>query len=209
MSLFASLNFEQITNLFVVMWAVIDPIGTVPVFIAVTKNYTEQEKKRIATTATLVATGVLLFFIVLGESILKQVGVPLAAFRISGGIILFLFAIDMIFGNSKPETEVLMVKTAREAAIFPLAIPSIAGPGAILAVVLMTESYVHSFLSQLTTVVVLIIVMGCNLLIMRSSGIISKRIGDTGTIIVSKVMGLILASIAANHTLVGLKQFFN
>ncbi|MGH1469360.1 MAG: MarC family protein, partial [Bdellovibrionales bacterium] len=132
-------SLESLIGSFAVLWAAIDPIGTLPIFLAVTKGYSDTEKMRIARTASLAAFLILLFFLIAGEVLLRYVGVPLAAFQTSGGIILFLFAINMIFGDSKPEEELSLIKKdSSETAIFPLAMPSIAGPGAILAVVLLT-----------------------------------------------------------------------
>ena len=90
---------------FVVFFAVIDPIGTVPVFIAVTAGMAEAAKRKIALQATLVAALVLLFFVVAGELILSALDIPLSAFQVAGGIVLFIFALSMIFGESKPEEE--------------------------------------------------------------------------------------------------------
>lgn len=202
------INLDEIISSFVVLWAVVDPFGTIPVFIAVTKGYEEKEKKRIARHASFVSFGILLFFLVVGEAVLKKVGVPLSAFQISGGIILFLFAINMIFGHSKPEEELQLLKNGSETAIFPLAIPSIAGPGAILAVVLLADNSRFSILSQVITVSLIGIVLFANFLLMRFSNVINKRIGNSGAIVISKVMGLILASMAANNILMGIKEFF-
>lgn len=199
---------EEILSSFIVLWTVIDPIGTVPVFIAVTKDYSIVEKKRIARTASFVALFILAFFLVAGEFLLRHVGVPLAAFQASGGIILFLFALNMIFGSSKPEEEIQLLKSSKETAIFPLAIPSIAGPGAILAVVLLADNSRHSLQNQVITVITLTVVLVINYFLMRSSDIIHKKIGNSGAIVISKVMGLILASIAANNVLMGIKDFF-
>lgn len=102
---------ETLISSFIVLWAAIDPVGTVPVFIAVTKNYSETEKRKIAYYASFVAILVLGFFLVMGQFILDKMGVPLPAFQISGGIILFLFATDMIFGDSKPESEMALAKS--------------------------------------------------------------------------------------------------
>jgi len=88
---------------FIFFFAVIDPIGTVPVFIAVTSQYEERIKRRIAVKATLVSAAILLFFVVAGEVILTAIDIPLSAFQIAGGIVLFLFALSMIFGEKKPE----------------------------------------------------------------------------------------------------------
>ncbi|MCF8058388.1 MAG: MarC family protein [Bacteriovoracaceae bacterium] len=200
---------ENLISSFIVLWAAIDPVGTVPVFIAVTKNYSEAEKRKIAYYATFFALFVLGFFLIMGQFILEKMGVPLPAFQISGGVILFLFAVDMIFGDSKPESEIaLATKSGKETAIFPLAMPSIAGPGAILAVVLLTDNSRHSIQSQAITAGVMVFVVFINFIVMRASGAISKFLGVAGAILISKVMGLILASIAATNILLGIKDFF-
>ncbi len=103
----------EILNTFVLLWAVIDPIGTVPVFISATQNRTDPERLKIARLAALAAAGILLFFIVAGELLLQAMGVPLLAFQIAGGLVLFLFALTMIFGESKPEGEVKMLGRSR------------------------------------------------------------------------------------------------
>ncbi|MEM8680268.1 MAG: MarC family protein, partial [Planctomycetota bacterium] len=122
----------------VVLWAVIDPIGTVPVFIAATEGRTSAERKRIAFVAVATASGILLFFIVAGEVMLRAMGVPILAFQIAGGIVLFLFALTMILGESKPDGEKKELRSTRDVAVFPLATPSLASPGAMMAVVLLT-----------------------------------------------------------------------
>lgn len=202
------LNFDEVLSIFIVLWAVIDPIGTIPVFIAITKEYNLVEKRKIATTATYVSFGVLMLFLLIGETVLKRVGVPIAAFQTSGGIILFLFALNMIFGDSKPEQEILLVKNGKEKAIFPLAIPSIASPGAILAVVLLVEGSNQSVTRHFAVTAVLVVILLINYLLMYGSHSIHKKIGNSGAIVISKVMGLILASMAANNVLVGIKEFF-
>jgi multiple antibiotic resistance protein len=201
-------GIDDFISTFIVLWAVIDPVGTIPVFIAITKKYDESERKKIALFASFVAFGILLFFLVVGEFVLRQVGVPLAAFQTSGGVILFLFALNMIFGDSKPEEEVQLIKTENETAIFPLAIPSIAGPGAILAVVLLADSTRHNLKLQFITLAVLALILIINYLTMLLSNKIHAKIGNAGAIIISKVMGLILASMAANNILMGIKTFF-
>ncbi len=204
-----AIDIDTIVSSFVVLWAAIDPVGTLPVFLAVTKGYSDLDKVKIAKSASITAFFILLFFLVVGEILLRYVGVPLSAFQISGGIILFLFALNMIFGDSKPEEEINMVKDASETAIFPLAIPSIAGPGAILAVVFLTDNSRHSLVDQATTALIMAFILAINFLLMYFSKPINKRIGKTGAIVISKVMGLILASIAANSVLFGIKDYFN
>ncbi|MBF0471728.1 MAG: MarC family protein, partial [Gammaproteobacteria bacterium] len=154
---------------FIIFFAVIDPIGTVPVFIAVTSSYTLETKRKIAFIATLTATGILLFFVIIGEMILTAMSIPLAAFQIAGGIVLFLFALSMIFGESKPDEEIRLAEDHHDTAIFPLAIPSIAGPGAMLTAVLMTESSRYSLWEQSQTVMVMLFVLLIVYILMRAS----------------------------------------
>jgi multiple antibiotic resistance protein len=201
-------NFEEILATFVILWAVIDPIGTVPVFIAATKSRTAEERKKIARIAALVAAGILIFFVVVGEILLVSMGVPLVAFQISGGIILFIFATTMIFGESKPEEELRVLENVEDTATFPLATPSIASPGAMMALVLLTENGRFSILHQSITVLVMLIVVFCAYLLMRCSSQIVKLIGTAGASVVSRIMGLILASVAAANVLEGIKKYF-
>ena len=142
--------------IFVFFFAVIDPIGTVPVFIAVTSGFEEKVKRKIALHATFASACILLFFIVAGELILTAIDVPLPAFQIAGGLVLFLFALTMIFGESKPEEELKMTTSSTQTAIFPLAVPSIASPGAMLAAVLLTENRQFSLVEQLQTAAIML-----------------------------------------------------
>jgi len=194
---------------FIFFFAVIDPIGTVPVFIAVTSKFEESVKRKIAIQATLVSSLILLFFIIAGEVILNAIGVPLASFQIAGGIILFLFALTMIFGESKPDEEIKNINSSSETAIFPLSVPSIASPGAMLAAVLMTENAQYSFMQQLQTTLTMLSVMAVVLLLMLASSFIHRYIGNSGASIISRVMGLILSSVAVNNILEGIKLYFS
>lgn len=201
-------GFEELLSTFILLWAVIDPVGSVPVFISATQGRTPLEQKKIARVAALSAAGILLFFIVIGEVLLRAIGVPLIAFQIAGGLILFLFALTMIFGESKPEGESKVARSLQDVAVFPLATPSIASPGAMMAVVLLTENERYSILHQSVIALLMIIVVAAAYGLMRGAGWISRVIGDGGASIVSRVMGLILASIAATNVLEGLKEYF-
>lgn len=194
---------------FIFFFAVIDPIGTIPVFIAVTSQYDDQTKREIAIKSTLVAGAILLFFVVAGEVILTAMAIPLTAFQIAGGIVLFLFALSMIFGESKPEQEVKLAVSGSETAIFPLAVPSIAGPGAMLAAVLMTENARYSLLEQALTAGMMLAVLVIVLILLLGASWIHRLIGNSGASIVSRVMGLILASVATANVLAGITAYFS
>lgn len=193
---------------FIVFFAVIDPVGTVPVFIAATQGYDAKAKRKIALISSGVAALVLLFFVVAGELILTAMSIPLSAFQIAGGIVLFLFALSMIFGESKPEEETKLAKKHHETAIYPLAVPSIAGPGAMLAAVLMTEKANVGLWHQVQIAGVMVsVVLLAMVLMMLASGI-HKVIGNAGASVVSRVMGLILAAVATSNTLAGISTYF-
>lgn len=200
----------DILAVFITFFAVIDPIGTVPVFIAVTDQYDQKTKRRIALLSTIVSMCVLLFFVVVGEFVLKALSIPLLAFQISGGIILFLFALNMIFGDSKPEEEIrLLDQSHKDTAVFPLAVPSIASPGAMLAAVLLTKNSVYSVWEQIQTATVMLSVLVITYLLMLLAGAINKIIGSSGASVISRVMGLILASVATTNILLGFSEYYS
>ncbi len=193
---------------FIVFFAVIDPIGTVPVFIAVTSHFDKSAKNKIALIATLVAAMILLFFVVVGEIILTSMSIPLAAFQVAGGIVLFMFAMTMIFGESKPDEEIKLADSHHETAVYPLAIPSIASPGAMLAAVLLTENNRYSIWEQVQTAAVMMAVLVSVYLLLLLAGQINRLIGVSGASVVSRVMGLILASVATSNALEGIKVYY-
>lgn len=188
--------------------AVIDPIGSVPVYLEATKRFDKKHKVKVAIRASLIAFMVLLFFIFVGQAILEGMNVTLDAFQISGGVILFLFALTMIFGDGKPENEKHLIKDYRHVTVFPVAIPSIASPGAIMAVVLMTDNHIYTFPQQALTTFLVLVVIVLTCLLLLAARLVQLKIGEYGITVISKIMGLILASYAVQSILSGLKDFF-
>ncbi|MDO7171164.1 MarC family protein [Mariniflexile sp. AS56] len=190
------------------MIAVIDPLGSVPVYLEATKNFNKKFKKKIAIRASVVAFSILLFFALVGQLILEGMQVSLDAFQISGGVILFLFALTMIFGEGKPESEKHSIKDYKHVTIFPVAIPSIASPGAIMAVVLMTDNHLYSIQEQFVTISLVLFVVVLTMLLLLAANGVQKRVGEYGITVISKIMGLILAAYAVQSILSGLRDFF-
>ncbi|PPK97076.1 MULTISPECIES: MarC family protein [Nonlabens] len=199
---------QIITTIFFLI-AVIDPIGTVPVYLEATKEFDNTHKKKIAIRASAIAFLILLFFIVIGQLILEGMEVSLDAFQISGGVILFLFALTMVFGDGKPESEKNEITDYKHVTIFPVAIPSIASPGAIMAVVLMTDNHLYTIQHQLITTALVFVVIILTALILLAANKIQDRIGSYGITVISKVMGLILASYAVQSILTGISDYYN
>lgn len=199
---------EILTSIFFI-FAVIDPIGSIPVYLEATKEFDLYHKKKIAIRASFIAFLILLFFIVIGQLILEGMSVSLHAFQISGGVILFLFALTMIFGDGKPEQEKNRITDYKHVTIFPIAIPSIASPGAIMAVVLLTDNHLYSIKEQIVTTVLVLFVIGLTCLILLGANNLQKRIGNYGITVISKIMGLILASYAVQSILTGISNYFS
>jgi len=200
---------QDLLSTYIFFFAVIDPIGTVPVFLAATRQYDQKTKRITAIKATVTAAFVLVFFVIAGEVILSLLEIPLPAFQVSGGIVLFLFALTMIFGEGKPESEIHLAKQHTETAIFPLAIPSIASPGAMLGAVMLTDKNYFNLYQQVETAFVMLLVLVNVLIFLLAASWIDKRIGKSGASIISRIMGFILAAVAVTSVLSGIKEFYN
>ena len=200
---------QDITDL-ITLWVVIDPVGTLPVFLAITAGMSAAAARRTALRATIAAFVVLLFFVVAGQALLQAMEIDLAAFQIAGSVVLFLFALTMIFGEPKAAAEERDLETSDvDRSIYPLAIPSIASPGAMLAVVSLTDNSKFNLAEQAETVAQMTLILAVTLVLMLLASRIIKIIGDAGASVISRVMGLILASVAVNGIVLGIKQAFN
>lgn len=199
--------FDSLVVQFVVLWAVIDPIGSIPVYLAKTIGLSPEDRRKIARNAILIAAGILLFFLVVGQSLLEAMQIPLSAFQIAGGLVLLLFALSMIFGESKPDQEIKMKSNLSELAVYPLAVPSIASPGAMMAVVLLTDNHRYSLSDQVVTAGIMVSILLITYLLFLIANRIQHLIGNAGAAIISRVMGLILCAVAINNILLGLRDF--
>jgi len=204
------MDWYTIVREFIALWVVIDPIGSIPVFMAVCAGLSAAAQRKVAIRAIVVSAAILLFFLVGGQVLLEALDIHLAAFQIAGGIVLFLFALTMIFGESKVEEETRQINpNAGDLAIFPLAVPSIASPGAMLAVVMLTDNHRYSVTEQMVTAATMLTVLALTLLLFFMAAPILRVIGSSGASIISRVMGLILASVAVDNILRAVTIYFN
>jgi|MDTD01.2.fsa_nt_gb multiple antibiotic resistance protein len=203
------MTFSEVLKTLVVLWAFIDPVGSIPVFLEATKQFDKRTKVKIARKATLIAGGVLVFFLILGQVVLEAMEISLDAFQVSGGAILFIFSLTMIFGRGKPDEEVSMIKDYNHVTVFPIAIPSIASPGAIMGIVLLTDNNTFSILHQSLTGLLMLVVLVATYLLLILSEKIHNRFGDNSIAVLSKIMGLIIASVAVESILNGIQQYFS
>jgi multiple antibiotic resistance protein len=186
---------------FATIWTTIDPIGNVAIFAGLTASLTRVERRRTALRAVLYATVILVVAVVAGQIILDVIGIRMHSLKVAGGIILFLFALKMLFGGlDKPGSP----EAGRDLAVFPLAVPSIAGPGAMMAVIVLTDNDVYTVPEQAETGVVLLVVLLITYLFLRFSDFILRVIGQQGAAVLVRVMGIILASLAVEIVLTAL-----
>lgn len=194
-------------------FVIIDPVGVVPLFVALTPGMDPPQRRRIAFRAVIIATGILLVFTVLGEPILRYLGISLPAFRIAGGILLLLLAVDMVVVKSSGLRSTTQ-KEDEEAAhrpdvtVFPLAIPLIAGPGAITSVILLQSQHSGNIAAQGITAGVMILVLAMVLLGFMMSERIMKVLGVTGVNVITRVFGIILSALAVSNIVEGIRASF-
>lgn len=186
---------ELLIKDFLVLWTTIDPIGTLALFAALTAHKSKAERKRLAGKSTLYAFLVLLASLVLGQFILVGMGIQLISLQVAGGVILFLFGLKMIYGSSFEE-KLEKTRGPHDLAVFPLAIPSIATPGAIMAIIVLTDNNLYTIQQQAMTAGVLVLILFLTYLMMILSDKILSLIGKNGALILVKVMGMLLAALS-------------
>ena len=194
---------------FVTLFVIIDPIGLFPIFVSLTQGVPQRERRKIAIRACVTAFVILSIFAFLGEAVLGGIGISMPAFRIAGGILLFLTALDMLFERRTKRRE----DQAEEAeedfpdpSIFPLAIPLLSGPGAITSVILLAgqDTGIQTTLSVLA-VAALVLAIVFTLFLTASA--LERLLGRTGITVITRLLGMLLAALAVQFILDGLKNF--
>lgn len=199
-----AIDWTSLIREFVTLFVVIDPVGSLPVYLFAVQGVPRKLHRRFALRAISIATIVLLAFLIGGQALMETMGLRLGSFQIAGGIVLFVFAMTMIFGESKPTREIEEAERDHLAgAVFPLAIPSIASPGAMLAVVVLTNNHTETIAQQAVTAGLLVLVLLLTLGLLLAAGFVFKFIGNTGASVISRVMGIVLATIAIDAILGG------
>jgi multiple antibiotic resistance protein len=196
---------------FLTLFVVVDPIGVAPLFLGLAGRRPENERRAIARRAVLVAGGILLSFLLGGAWLFRQIGISLDAFRIAGGFLMFAIARDMVFVKLERETkeEEAEARGRDDISVFPLAIPLIAGPGALASVMILAgeaEREPLGFVVVLaTTALVLLLVY----LALRASTMLARLLGQTGVNVVSRVLGVLLAALAVEYVARGVRGLWH
>ena len=195
---------------FAVLFVMIDPIGLTPLFAALTVGVDQKRRIGIALRAILVAAVILMLFGLAGDALLKSVGISLPAFRISGGIMLFLLAVDMLFEKRTERRE----KSAEEEfhtdpSVFPLATPLIAGPGAMATMILLISEHPGDTSAQVMVYLGMATVLAICLVAFMATGLIERAIGPTGIKVLTRLFGTLLGALAVQFVLDGIGEFWN
>jgi multiple antibiotic resistance protein len=203
--------FTFTISTFVTFFTVIDPVGLAPVVVGLTSHFTNAQRQAIVTRAALISAGIILFFAVVGRVLLDRLGIELYAFNIAGGALLFLVAVDMLFGRpsgtreTKAEEEEAM--TREDISVFPLAIPMIAGPGTIATTILYVGLATPRPLDLLAVAAAITSSLLLAWLAMLGSSWIMKLVGKTGILVLSRILGILLAALAIQFMLNGISLF--
>lgn len=195
---------EAITA-FVALFVVIDPIGLAPLFVALTRGMTQRARMRIGLRAVGTATALLLLFGLAGESVLGFLGISMPAFRIAGGLLLFLTALDMLFERRTKRREDQADDDAEDPSVFPLAMPLIAGPGAIATMILLTGQSGGDPIYVAEVMGVMLAVLALVLLLFALAGGMERLLGATGINVVTRLLGMLLAALSVQFVLDGLR----
>ncbi|SRR5579871_78932 len=196
-----------------VTFFVVNPLGLVPLFIALTRNEPASSRMGIARRGVIIAAIILIAFIVVGQIVLNAMGVSLASFRIAGGLVLLVIAMRMIL-EEEPAAEPVgpdgapIVRHDRDVSVFPLAIPYIADPGTIMASMLLTDNERFNMPQQVVTTGILFLVLVFTYGTLRAAESVHRVLGSTGANVLTRVMGLVLASLAVEGILTGIRGAF-
>jgi len=185
---------EMLLRHFMMMWTTVDPIGNLAIFAALTASLTAVERRKVAFRAVIYAAVILLVAVVAGQILLDAIGIHLLSLKLAGGLILFIFAIKMLFGDMDSDTG--PPEPGKDIAVFPLAVPSIAGPGTIMAVIVLTDNDVYTVPEQALTSLMLLLVLVVTYVLFLLSEKALKIIGRAGASILIRVMGIILAALS-------------
>jgi len=200
---------EYLVSALVTLLVVVDPIGLVPTFLAVTHGLPPAARRQISIRAAIIAAAILTGTAFVGDWLLRQLGISLPAFRIAGGLLLFAVASEMVLGvrtdRQSQEAEQALEEHVRNVAAFPLAIPLMAGPGAITATLLLAGQAGGSLVLLASLIGVVIAVCALCLVAFLIAGRIDRLLGITGNVVLSRLLGVLLAALAVQYIIDGVK----
>jgi MarC family membrane protein len=204
--------YELYISAFVTLFVIIDPIGIAPIFAALTEGSDDKFKRNMALKGSLVAGIVLIVFAFAGKPFLGALGISIDALRVAGGLMLFLIALEMVFEKRterKQHTAERLDEQFEDISVFPVAIPLLAGPGAIATVMLLMSGSEGDISAQGVVIAALVSVLAINLTVFLFAGKMMGSLGADVNAVLTRVLGIILAALAAQFVMDGLKATFS
>jgi multiple antibiotic resistance protein len=201
---------DFLVSALVTLLVVVDPVGLAPTFLAVTHGLPPKTRNRIALRACLIAAAILAGTALIGDWLLRQLGIGVPAFRIAGGLLLFAIASEMVFGvrivRQSKQAEDALEEHVRHIAAFPLAIPLMAGPGAITATLLLASQASRQLSTLAMLLGVIVVVAAACFVCFLVAGRIERFLGVTGNVVLSRLLGVILAALAVQFVIDGVRS---
>ncbi len=203
---------ELFFSAFITLFVVIDPPGCAPIYAGLTKGATQAQRRNMAIRATAIAGAILLVFALFGEALLAALHIELDSFRIAGGLMLFLIALDMVFEKRTQRREERAEKVAatpevEDVSVFPMAMPMLAGPGAIASVMLLMSKS-QGTPGTVAVLSALLLVLLITMAALIAAGPLMKLFGDRVEAVITRLLGVLLAALAAQYVIDGLKSTF-
>ena len=207
---------ELFLSAFITLFVVIDPPGCAPIYAGLTKGATQPQRRNMAIRATVIAGAILLVFALFGEALLGALHIELDSFRIAGGLMLFLIALDMVFEKRTQRREERAEKVAAQSgpgpeiedvSVFPMAMPMLAGPGAIASVMLLMSKS-QGTEGTLVVLAALLVVLLLTMAALIAAGPLMKLFGDRVEAVITRLLGVLLAALAAQYVIDGLRSAF-
>lgn len=196
---------EFAISTFVTLFIVINPLALSPIFLVLTQGKSEAVRRGIGLRGSLIALGLLALFGLTGEGLLAQIGISMPAFRISGGMLLFVIAFNMLFGQAASKDD-LGDNSSFDPTVFPLATPMIAGPGAMTSMILLAGQNPDDVLGLVVLMMVLLVVLGMVMLAFLAASTIERVLGATGIMVVTRLLGVLLAAMSVQHVIDGFQD---
>jgi multiple antibiotic resistance protein len=204
--------FEYLLSALVTLLVVVDPVGLAPTFLAITDGLSERYRREIALRACLIAGAVLFGTALIGDWLLRQLGITLPAFRIAGGLLLFAVAFEMVLGlrlqRATKDAEQAVEESIHNMAAFPLAIPMMAGPGAIPATILLAGQAAYRPVWLAILLGAIVVALAACLMTFAAAARLRKLLGVTGNVVLSRLLGVILAALAVQYVVDGARAAF-
>ena len=204
------MTLDQLTAAFVTLLVIIEPIAIVPLFLALTGGFSRAERRQVASRASIIAFAILAGSAIVGDWLLRHLGITLPAFRIAGGLLLFWIAFEMVFAKrterkSGTVTQAIEQDHIRNIAAFPVAIPLLAGPGAITATLLLAGQSGQSPLYLALLIAIIAVVMALSWACLVAAEALDRVLGTTGNAVLSRLLGVVLAALAVQFVTDGIK----